>query len=321
MIKKLTLSLLLFNLFSATSYPMAANPITRQAAKELLKKGIEKGATVLHWAIAAGPLWSEAWQRGGYSDDKGLEEEIALCEHNFLNRNVKSEKYWIREELKKQGFKNWENIRIVPYVEWSCFRRGLKEQILLYPAGDINQSMGWLFGLKKLLCLEDKNVHEKMRGYLSHEKAHLEQRHSEQKLVLCITLPFIMNEICKKICTPFRNSFDNSFVIKNFSKIITGATKYMLSSAALWSVGYLHEKMADEGIINDPKVLEALAHDFKRDAAILKAAKEYQNYSSISFGSHWLHLHRIVDCHPNPLKRTKRCEERAAQLRAAQQKI
>lgn len=280
---------------TTASYPMAAvNPVTRQATKELLKKGIEKGTTALHWAIAAGPIWepiiSMLWTH------KEFKKRLEFMKGTDDYAGFKEEQKWIREELKNQGFKNWDQVILWPGQKWAANSLlPMEPQYLIYPYRKIN----------KMLAGERFEKLNVERGSVSHEKTHLEQYHPEQLAALRILMPFITHAAWNKIFTT--SKFNNSFGLKNFFKMVTGWSKLQINLIGIWLLEYLHEKEADEGTIDDPIVLEAMAEHFNSREA--KYKKHGLNEGML-----------LVDVHPHPLNRAKRFEERANELLTEQYK-
>lgn len=317
---KLTIALSLVSLFTSSTNPMAAaNPVTKRAAMELLKKGMEKGTTALHWGISVVPFWETA--RDLYFDVLRSHHRVVarkqLLEQGKAYKELDVEtkiENWLRDELKKQGFTNWQTVHFIPYLMWSAESFSDK-QFITYPAsevkkivnemnnteensliGKINTYFGYTNGNKPHINEDDYNV---ARGSLSHEKTHLEEGHYEKIMALNVVMPFITHIAWKKLNPiPMPNISDPKlmFLFKNLSKIITGFSKFSITSFACWSLAYLCEKRADEGIIDDPLVLEAFA---------------------VSVAG----TPRLWDVHGHPANRVRKLQERAAQLRAAQQKI
>lgn len=306
--KKLILGLSFLSLAPSSCYPMAAaSPATKRIATELLKKGIEMGSTALHWAIAAGPCWEPivsqllSWER--QQKIKEMHKKLSNSPYYEKERN------WIRQELKAQGFKNWDSILLMSSDDWAVQLLS-GTQVLAYP-------------FKLRTALEDNNI-EKLnshKGSLSHEKTHLEKHHYEKSLGLAITIPFVTHVVWNRIFTT--SKFNSNFALRNFFKIITGLSKAQINLMSIWFLKYWHEKEADEGVINDPIVLQAYSEFFKA------AEQKYKRKG-------WTEGMLFADVHPHPLKRAQRFEERAnelltkqyvdgqkrtALLRAAQQKV
>lgn len=306
MFKQLTLSLLLLNLFTATSYPMAAaNPITRQAAKELFKKGIEKGTTALHWAIAAGPCWNEAKKlhTSASSLKKQAEENTELFLIAAGQETIAAQ--WVREELKKQRFADWEKIALRAGSFWGSLDNLSGDQLLSYPEEQIEMIIE---NESALNSPSDELLNS--RGSLIHEMTHLQKRHGQKQCALALSMPGITHIVWNKVFNSVKTPYSN-FWISNSFKMMTGLSKLFINMGALWMCKYLHEKEADEGI-NEIDVLEAKIRYFKKKSELVENAKKADWKKSIKFA---------LDPHPHPLKRAQRFEERTAQLRAAQQKI
>lgn len=286
--KKLIVVLSFLSLAPSSCYPMAAaNPATKRVATELLKKGIEKGTTALHWAIAAAPCWTPIIERLlGNQNDLEL---MSYSEHDF-----KKEQHWIREQLKIQGFKNWNNVILKPSDHWSVFSLW-NTQSMCYPHNE----------LKDILENDFKKTDVHIAS-LAHEKTHLEKHHYEKSLGLAITIPFVTHVVWNKIF--ITSKFSSNFEFRNFFKIITGLCKAQINFAGVWFLKYLHEKEADEGIVNDPIILRAKAQFFE------KLELEYKKNGITE-------VELLLDIHPHPLNRAKRFEKRAVQLCAAQQKV
>lgn len=292
---KLVIGFSILVLFTYSAYPMAAtNPAVKRVGMEYLKKGIEKGTTALHWTIAAGLAWEPIISK--LLSHSEFKKRLEFMKGTDDYSGFKEEQKWIREELKNQEFENWNNVVLWPGHRWAAYSfLPLEQQFIMYPYRKI----------KKMLTGERPEKINVEKGTLAHEKTHLELYHSEKLMALRIAMPFFTHAAWNKI---FTTSKFNSFGLKNFFKIITGWSKLQINLAGIWFLEYLQEKEADEGVINDPIVLEAMA--------------EYYNSRESKYKKHGIDEGMLlVDIHPHPLKRAQRFEERAAQLRAAQQKV
>lgn len=312
--------LLAFGLFGASFtpsiYPMAAaNPVTRRAAKELLKKGIEKGTTALHWAIAAGPSWLFA----GTAPLLYLLPEEILMPHKKILQDHGFET-WMKNELSNQGMKETDTLVFNPVFEEMKFAgySFFNKKMLIYSWTNL------LFAQHAIMLAKDQNKGSfddlystilnanserdsslrslepnELRAILSHEKIHMEKKHAEKYFALGIVTPFLTHFLGKKIV---------SKPVGFLKNMISAITKLGINSSIFWYAVHSGEKQADEGVVNDIEILDGAASLFYHLADI-----EARTPKS------WLHsiLH-VVDAHPDSLKRAQRFEERANELRLAE---
>ncbi len=314
MFKKLVLGLAMLGICSSAIHPMApaAAKVTQSLVKEYLKKGIEKGATCLHWAIAAGPCWG--FSAEGLSSYDRLKNNAKIFAEKFPDfveaEEVPKKDAWIRQELKSQGYNDWETVEIISssqFAATSCFNK----KAILYDGPQVSEAFSEqnsaLHRIKEYFGIAKSDSYNEMRGILSHEVGHLKNHHIEKGIMLGLTMPFITHALYKKMFGSIKTpAFINSnFGLRNSLKIMSGISNLAVNAFALWSFRYLAEKEADEGVINDTQVLEAVAQSMRKHAAS-KSTK--QNIWQSQFES-------LVDPHPSPLNRAQRFEERAAQLR------
>jgi Peptidase family M48 len=349
MFKKFLLVLAFFTLHPLSLHCMTANPIARMTAKELLKKGIEKGTTGLHWAIAAGPFWGFGLQSlVGYPFFESLVDQKRNSLKNIMPWVEQEGEKWIKKELKGQGMKDVENLLLDPNYDEFNFsgvgflnkkKLGYSLPTLVSAAGAIyldikNHDHGNGFDIlvdhildRELRSFPKDISLNELRAVLSHEKVHIENKHVQRAIAAALLAPILTHYSVNKI-------FSKSVSAKPFSFFRTMAsafTKLGINAMLFWSVVNAGEKEADEGVVNDVEILEGAAKLFNRMAE-----------SEVAFKDEWFYrVARFLDPHPDALKRAERFEERAnelrmvpptnrqkkihevyrAQLRAAQQKI
>ncbi len=307
----------------STMMPMAGK-ITPVLAKEYLKKGVEKSTNFMNWAIATLPVWAMGTAKlytttahiERIKNKEEAEKEIFRKDQVDKIWNDKEKKEaWIRNELKELGYQEWESLVL---ADSSSGRFGVasnfKSKILTYDFDEVSQAYeqynSWLNKHDKFSDLAKCDKLNEIRGTLSHEKTHLEKMHPEKMILLAFSIPVATHLLGKKIFGPQNSSWLNShFVLKNSLKLVTGINKLVINLTALWAAVYFAEKEADEGVVDDVAILEAMAKEMREDGTDLE--KRIQNDEELRF-------RYLVDRHPSPFKRAARFEARAAQLKKQQ---
>ena len=146
-------------------YPMVpvAAKATQSLAKEYLKEVIEKGATCLHWTIAAGPCWAVA--AGTMSEiipsltkDRVKREKelfslfVSKERAQEHDKKIQEQDAWIRHELKNQGYSNWETVELIPFNNFCTFSN-FKLKAIMYDreqvSSALNEHNSWIHGIKR----------------------------------------------------------------------------------------------------------------------------------------------------------------------------
>ncbi|CAN5216283.1 hypothetical protein BH09DEP1_BH09DEP1_3710 [soil metagenome] len=306
-----------------SAYPMAAaNPATKRVAMELFKKGIEKGTTALHWGIAAGPclvfagkfLMSSPLFNSEKEKTANMLKRMHPAAAKEYEKELHQEEVWLRQELKKLDYQDWETVELARGI--GCAASGILDKKRIYYEHLIGEAKAEcdssLHALKVRLGLANYDKYNQVRGILCHEIIHLENHHTEKIIATGISLPILTHLMYQKIFN-FKNlPGASSFGLRNTIKVATAIPKLIVNLSGLWLGSYLAEKEADEGIINDPIILDAEAKSMREHSHTLEKRK---NKSWESY------LKNLFDVHPDPLKRAQRFEERANNLRTEQLKI
>lgn len=313
---KLLLGLFIVGLIPSHCHPMIANQAAKRVGVELVKKGIEKGTSALHWAIAAGPCWIFPVEYLISLNKPGRKEwieEIQIRASAQSREKFQKNELWIRNELKKLGYADWNVVELFPGP--GCGATNLLHKKLIQYDELIDQAMdeqnSYFHSLRVRFGFAQNEAYHRARGVLGHEVAHLEKQHIERFMISAMTLPFITHFLCQKMAISKKPS-NFTGALGNTLKIARGIPKMIINLAGLWYCSYLAEKEADEGVENDPKVLQAMVR------LMTDHSRTLEETGNISLKNR---LDIALDVHPHPVKRAQRFEERAAQLRAAQQKV
>jgi hypothetical protein len=298
---------------------MAANAATRVAGKELLKKGIEKGATALHWAISIAPNWYyasrilSAPERLQNQSKQMMEEKKQIYELMYgqeadilFDKTLHEHKSFLQQELQSLGYQNLDTIDFVPFSAFATIAN-FNTQKLSYDFDTIED-------ISKN-TLENSHNFGYLKAVLSHEMGHLAYQHTKKEFFLNLILPFATYSVQKNILSSFKTP--QSFSMRNGLKIALGMANLGTNMLAIWAFRCLAERDADEAVVNDPKVLKGMAEVLNYNAKLRdEFERTLDTKNLLMFKLQWL-----CKPHPHILTRAQRFEERAAQMHAAEQKV
>lgn len=301
------------SLLIATGQSSAMHRIASQLTKPYIQKKFSKAMTVLHWTLAAGPSFNNAWQWIKIVSD----EEKYLAKHTDANEEVTN---FITSELEKIHNVKIKGIKVHPvsqYAKWlpkeSLDVGSLRQHIIINSTAHDE--------IYTALKTNDEKTIDKYLAIIDHEGTHQKENHLLWRIAADLTLPFITHGTTKVISNGLRiGAKTQPFLKQEFNKITSGAVKSWITQLASAGLCRYQEYRADNGVSNDVKkltelkgYLESIDQGRSNYMKVLCAFKGVPMFSdaqlkNISWGINFLELH------PLPKKRIEKLDQKIALL-------
>jgi len=234
--------------------------IRKHITQEVAKKGVYRAMRDIHHLISTAPFIIESY--------------LALQEYSQRDAIIASwveaspiVQNFVREELKQQGMKNIDTIKITKNTLNAAYAAYYGKVLLVGSQGTSKYFNTYVThdGLEKaLLDTADTNPDSRLiintaRFCIGHEKTHLQHHDTLHRHMLVGMIPFVTHGICKL-------AVSNIFFIKNLSpysytvsflKLPTACIKYTINELGIKYYRRYCEWRADEEVINDIDVLDA----------------------------------------------------------------
>lgn len=249
--------------------------------QQFMRSGAQRLAKPLYWAIAGGPLWAAtAYQLGA------LKSYDALLQ---LTPNASpAVDSFIRTELQRQGYADYQTVAIKNSSALSCWHElsdfssvdtGNTRAILIKQhhlegiarALIVEKSFSWLFSAqeKQDACAQL----DLCRGFLGHEKIHLEKRHILKEMAVACSMPILtygagrlLSRLSARLLPTLSKKAHQFFarhaLLENGLKTITSIPHLTLSFFACQAYKRHHEWQADAGVPDDARILAVMARVF-----------------------------------------------------------
>lgn len=204
----------------------AASKFTMPYLTHLAKKGFSASMTALHHTIATGSFVGPA--------------VLGLCGINRWTKNFAEVDPIVQRFADDNAIGGHVSLKVVPSNQLGSFLGGMdnnmgaagygKNKCILISEA-MNSKIASLYKFEKM----DNDMCYAIASLLEHEKVHVNKHDGLSKPFVFITMPFMTHYALKKgkFLLPIKNRVMNSYIVKEFNKILSAFGKTLINVSSI----------------------------------------------------------------------------------------